>query len=389
MKPMCLKYLFTSESVSEGHPDKICDQISDAILDAYLEIDPYAKVAIEATISPNLLLICGEVNYNSDVHINIEKIAKDTIAEIGYNKTNGFNIEESTIIVNVNKQSDEINRAVGGLDENMGAGDQGMMFGYATDETEERMPLSLMLSHKLIMKLSEMRRSEQIKWLRPDAKTQVTVEYDEINGILTPFRVDTIVVSAQHDEHISLDEIRTTIMEKIIKKVIPVEYLINTKYHILPSGKFVKGGPQADCGLTGRKIIVDTYGGFGCHGGGCFSGKDPSKVDRSGAYAARWIAKSLVDSKICKRALIQISYAIGIPEPVSIYINTYNTSKLLDAEIIEIIRKNFKLNPGDIIKSLELNKPIYKKTAVFGHFGRNEFSWEKSKKLEFDKTIER
>lgn len=376
-------FLFTSESVGEGHPDKICDQISDAILDEHLRMDKNSRVAVEVSISSKLIFIFGEVTSKSEV--DYESVARHVIKDIGYDSIEkGLDYKSIEILVHINKQSSDISNA---LKEqkmvNIGAGDQGIMFGYATNETEERMPLTLVLSHNIVKKLSELRKS--VDFLGPDCKSQVTIEYIEKDGFLSPTRVHNIVISTQHTENITVDSLRMFLIEKVIKETVPEDLLRDTIYYIQPSGRFVIGGPSADAGLTGRKIIVDSYGGFGCNGGGCFSGKDWSKVDRSGSYMARWIAKSLVDSGICGRVLIQLSYAIGVPEPLSIYVDTYGTGIVEDEEIIKIINENFDMRPGSIVQILGLREPIFRKTATYGHFGRNIFTWEQSKNLCFSK----
>lgn len=356
---------FTSESVAKGHPDKVCDQISDAILDAYLEKDPMSRVAVECFVKSGMLVVGGEVTSKGE--INVEKIARKVITDIGYNDPKlGFDGNTCAIVVALTKQSPDIALGV----DKEGAGDQGMMFGYATNETPEFMPLPISLAHKLLIKLAEVK----LPYLRPDAKSQVTVEYTEGK----PVRVSTVVLSAQHDEVVTQEQLRKDIIEKVIKPVCGSWLRNDTTYYINPTGRFVYGGPAADTGLTGRKIIVDTYGGFGRHGGGCFSGKDPSKVDRSGAYAARYIAKNIVASGMAERCEVQIAYAIGIADPVSLLIECFGTNKKPIEEIEAWVKKNFPLRPADIIKKLDLRKPIYQKTAVYGHFGR-DFSWEKIK----------
>ena len=382
-------FLFTSESVTCGHPDKLCDSISDTILDACLSQDPESKVAIETVAKSNMILLAGEITTNAK--LDFDKLVRDRIKEIGYdNEQKGLNYKTCDIIKNINCQSKDISQAVheNKKDEDICAGDQGLMFGYATNETKELFPFSHLMALRLATKLTEVRNNKQIKYLRPDGKTQVTVEYKKENGRTIPIRVHTILISTQHDPDVKNEQIQTDIKKFVIEPVIPKEYLDEkTIYHINPSGKFVIGGPEADSGLTGRKIVVDTYGGWGAHGGGCFSGKDCSKVDRSGAYAARWIAKSLVNEKLCDRVLVQVSYSIGIAEPISIFVNSYGTVKkgFTDKKLMEIVLKNFNLRPGIIIRDLKLKNPIFAKTAVGGHFSReNEgFPWEVPKKLEY------
>lgn len=393
---MTERHLFTSESVSEGHPDKIADQISDAILDAMLGQDPDARVAVETSVTTGLVLVFGEVS--TTAYVNIQQIVRDTIREIGYTDGQyGFDADNCAVITAIDEQSPDIAQGVdnsletrgGNVDplDKIGAGDQGLMFGYATDETPEYMPLTLMLSHKLMQKIAKLRKDGTIPYLRPDAKAEVTVEYDENDK---PLRVDTVVLSTQHDPEIALDQIRHDVIEQVIKAVIPAELLDDdTKYFINPTGRFVIGGPQGDAGLTGRKIIVDTYGGAAHHGGGAFSGKDATKVDRSASYAARYIAKNLVAAGYAKRLEIQVAYAIGVAQPVSISINTFGTGTRSEAELIAAVRKTFDLRPAGIIKMLDLKRPIYKKTAAYGHFGRTDIDlpWEHLDKVDELKAI--
>jgi len=385
--------LFTSESVTEGHPDKICDQISDAILDAILDKDPNARVACEVSVSTGLVLVAGEIT--TSCYVDIPKIVRQTIKEIGYVRAKyGFDSETCSVLTAINEQSPDIamgvNQALEAREgtmtddeiEAIGAGDQGLMFGFACNETPELMPLPISLAHKLARKLSKVRKDETIDYLRPDAKTQVTVQYDENNK---PVRIDTIVISTQHHPEASNDQIRQDLMEKVIKPTIPAELLDeNTKYFINPTGRFVIGGPQGDAGLTGRKIIVDTYGGYARHGGGAFSGKDPTKVDRSAAYAARYVAKNIVAAGLADKVEVQLAYAIGVAQPVSVAVDTFKTGKIGDDDLAEIVSKSFDLRPAGIIKELDLRRPIYRQTAAYGHFGRNDLHvpWERTDKAD-------
>jgi S-adenosylmethionine synthetase len=369
--------LFTSESVTEGHPDKIADQISDAILDACLEQDPFSRVACETLTCTGLVVIAGEIT--TQAYVDFQSLVRGTVAAIGYdNALYGFDSNTCSVISTINKQSGDIAMGV----DTGGAGDQGMMFGYATNETEELMPTPISLAHKLTQRLTEVRKNGLMSYLRPDGKSQVTVEYDS-NG--KPVRVDAVVISTQHAEHVTNDELRRDILKNVIQAVIPAKLLDqDTKYHINPTGRFVIGGPMGDTGLTGRKIIVDTYGGMGRHGGGAFSGKDPTKVDRSAAYMARYIAKNIVAAGLADRCEVQLAYAIGVPEPVSVLVDTFGTGKVSEVELQKLIRENFSLTPKGIIESLDLRRPIYKKTAAYGHFGRKEkdFRWEATDKAE-------
>ncbi|WP_188349472.1 methionine adenosyltransferase [Staphylococcus aureus] len=386
------KRLFTSESVTEGHPDKIADQVSDAILDAILKDDPNARVACETTVTTGMALIAGEIS--TTTYVDIPKVVRETIKEIGYTRAKyGYDYETMAILTAIDEQSPDIAQGVDkALEyrdkdseeeiEATGAGDQGLMFGYATNETETYMPLAIYLSHQLAKRLSDVRKDGTLNYLRPDGKVQVTVEYDENDN---PVRIDTIVVSTQHAEDVTLEQIQEDIKAHVIYPTVP-ENLINdqTKFYINPTGRFVIGGPQGDAGLTGRKIIVDTYGGYARHGGGCFSGKDPTKVDRSAAYAARYVAKNIVAAGLADQCEVQLAYAIGVAEPVSITIDTFGTGKVSEGQLVEAVRKHFDLRPAGIIKMLDLKQPIYKQTAAYGHFGRTDvlFPWEKLDKVE-------
>src|SRR4030043_1298797 len=368
-------YFFTSESVTEGHPDKIADQISDAILDSIIVKDAFARVACETLVTTGLAFVAGEIT--TSCYVEIPDIVRETIKDIGYTRAKyGFDYETCAVITSIHSQSSDIALGV----DTGGAGDQGLMFGFACNETEELMPLPILLAHKLAMRLAEVRKKDILGYLRPDGKTQVTIEYRDSK----PVRVDSIVVSTQHSPEVTLKEIREDVIEKVIKPTVPKEILDeeHIKYYVNPTGRFVVGGPMGDPGLTGRKIIVDSYGGVGSHGGGCFSGKDPSKVDRSGAYMARYIAKNIVASGLSDRVQVQMAYAIGVPDPVSVLVETFGTGKRPSEDIVKIIRKNFDLTPKGMIETLNLRRPIFKKTAAYGHFGRNDpdFTWEKTDK---------
>ena len=382
-----MKKFFTSESVTEGHPDKVCDQISDAVLDAILAADPEARVACECSCCTGLILVMGEIS--TKAYVDIPTIARKTVEEIGYTRAKyGFDAETCGVITSIREQSADIalgvdnsveHRVSGDIADKIGAGDQGMMFGYATNETEEYMPMALTLAHKLTKKLADVRKSGELSYLRPDGKSQVTVEYDGKKVV----RVDAVVISAQHSETVTTEKLRADIMEKVIKPVIPANLLDkDTKYYINPTGRFEIGGPHGDSGLTGRKIIVDTYGGSCPHGGGAFSGKDPTKVDRSAAYMARYICKNIVAAGLADECTLELSYAIGVAQPLSVFINTNGTGELADDKIADIVKKEFDLRPYSIIKTLDLKRPIYRKTAAYGHFGRPEFPWEQLNRVD-------
>ncbi len=370
------KHLFTSESVTEGHPDKMADQISDAVLDAILTKDPLGRVACETLVTTGMAVLAGEISTNC--YVDIPKLVRSTIRDIGYTRAKyGFDCDNCAVITSIDEQSPDIAMGV----DSLGAGDQGMMFGFACNETEELMPMPIMMAHKLAMRLAQVRKDGTLEYLRPDGKTQATIEYQNDK----PVRVDTIIVSAQHSEKVEQKQIKEDIIEHVIKPIMPEGFFdSNTKVMVNPTGRFVLGGPHADTGLTGRKIIVDTYGGMGRHGGGAFSGKDPTKVDRSACYMARYIAKNIVAAGLATKCEVQLAYAIGVAQPVSIMLDTYRTNTVSHDKIVELIRENFEMTPGGIIKSLNLRRPIYKQTAAYGHFGRNnkDFTWERTDKAE-------
>jgi len=390
-------FLFSSEHVTEGHPDKMCDQVSDAVLDAVMAQDPMGKVACESATKTGMMMILGEIT--SKAQLDFQKIIRGAIKDIGFNDSRmGFDYNTCNVLVAIEQQSPEIaNATLYTAAEDLGAGDQGLMFGYATNETESLMPLSYELARNLALKLSELRRAGTLPWVRPDAKTQCTVEYEVTKGVrqsLTPKKVKVVLISCQHSPDVTQEKIKADLMEYVIKPVIPAKYLdTDTKFWLNPSGSFVVGGPQGDAGVTGRKIIVDSYGGWGAHGGGAFSGKDPSKVDRSACYAGRWVAKSLVAAGLAERVLVQVAYAIGVAEPLSIHVDSYGTGKYDDEDLLKIVNANFRLRPYDIIKELDLRRPIYYMTARFGHFGRtdttgaNGFTWENPKPLKIPEGL--
>lgn len=373
-------YLFTSESVTEGHPDKVCDQISDAILDEFLKQDPESRVAVETLTTTGIVVVAGEVT--SRAKFDVQDVVRKTLREIGYDDPQfGFDADSCSVLVSLHSQSPDISQGVSSTEnKEQGAGDQGLMFGYATNETEEMMPMPIMLAHKLTKRLAEVRKSKLLPWVRPDGKSQVTVEYEDGK----PKKLETIVIATQHSPEVNNEEIKKEIIEKVVKPVCGKYWHDKIKIHVNPTGRFVIGGPPGDAGLTGRKIIVDTYGGMGRHGGGAFSGKDPSKVDRSACYMCRYIAKNIVAAGLAERCEVQVAYAIGVAEPVSLMISTFDTGKIPEEQIENLVRKHFDMRPAAIISQLQLKRPIYRKTAAYGHFGRNEpeFSWEKTDKAE-------
>lgn len=375
---MVSKYLFSSESVTEGHPDKMCDQISDSILDEFLSRDTNSRVAVESLTTTGTVFVAGEVTSNGSV--DIQKVVRNTIREIGYNRADfGFDCNTCAVFTSIHEQSNDISLGVNASElKDQGAGDQGLVFGYATQETPELMPLPIIMAHKLCMKLSEVRKRKELDWVRPDGKSQVSVVYEDF----IPKRIDTVVLSTQHSPEVELDQLREEIINKVIRPTCAEWIDSQTRFIINPTGRFVLGGPSADTGLTGRKIIIDTYGGMGRHGGGAFSGKDPSKVDRSACYMARYIAKNIVAAELARKCEVQIAYAIGVAEPVSIMVDTFGTGRIEQEQIENKVKKNFDMRPSKIIETLSLKRPIYKKTAVYGHFGRNDpsFSWEKTDK---------